>query len=86
MVPQRKSNLQTDAAQPGDGLMKVGSYMFAFCILFLIVGRTVVSIFFPDLKGKGIPPGMWFVLIPVWSVGVIGLALLLAGWIRSKVA
>jgi hypothetical protein len=29
---------------------------------------------------------MWFVLIPIWSIGIIGLVLLLVGWIRGKIA
>jgi hypothetical protein len=71
-------------SKPGDATKKLGGYMVGFCLAFLIIGRAVVSFLFPELRGQGIPPAMLFVLIPVWSIGVVGLVLLLAGWIRGK--
>lgn len=73
-------------AKPGAGMKKLGGRMVGLCFACLIIGRLVVSIFFPELKGQGIPPAMWIVLIPIWSIGIIGLVLLLVGWVRGKTA
>ena len=73
-------------AKPGDVMKKFGGHMVVLCLACLLIGRTVVSIFFPELRGQGISPVMWFVLIPIWSIGVIGLVLLLVGWLRGKTA
>ncbi len=73
-------------ANPGAGMKTLGGRMVAVCFVCMFLGRTVVSAAFPELKGKGIPPAMWFVLVPIWAVGIIGLGLMLAGWVRGKTA
>jgi hypothetical protein len=60
--------------------------LVGLCFACLIIGRAIVTIFFPELQGRGIPPAMWFVLVPIWSLGIIGLVLLLVGWLRGKLA
>ncbi len=74
------------STKPGARLKKVGGGMVGLCVACLIAGRAVVSLFFPESRGQGITPEMWFVLVPIWSLGVVGLVLLLVGWLRGKSA
>lgn len=61
-----------------------GGAMLGLSLLSMMVGGKIISIFFPELKGNGIPPAMWYVLIPIWSIGIIGLLLLFIGWVKNK--
>jgi len=74
------------SAKPGERMKKLGGLLVGLCFACLIIGRAIVTIFFPELQGQGIPPAMWFVLVPIWSLGIIGLVLLLVGWLRGKFA
>lgn len=83
-VPE--DNSRQGDTKPGLALKTLGGYMVGLCLICLIIGRLIVRILFPEVRGQGIPPGMWFVLIPIWSIGLIGLVLLLVGWVRGKAA
>ena len=68
------------SGKPGRALKKVGGVMLSFCLSFLIVGRIVVTAFFPEFRAQGLTLISLVILIPIWSVGIVGLLLLLMGW------
>jgi hypothetical protein len=58
-----------------------GKILIASCFAALVVGRCTVEIFFPELVRAGITATSLFLLIPIWSVGGLGVLLSLTGWI-----
>lgn len=50
----------------------------------LLLGRATVSIFFPQLKGQGIPPMMWPVLFVLWTLGGVSVIACIAGSIQRN--
>jgi hypothetical protein len=72
------------SGQAGETLTKVGGALFGTCIALLVVGRAIVTIFFPHLKGTGLTPEILLILIPIWSIGIAGLLCLLAGWLKRR--
>lgn len=62
--------------------ISAGHKLLAVCIGSLVVGHGVLAIFFPDLKGRGLDSTALSILIPIWSLGALGLLLLFCGWIR----
>jgi len=58
-----------------------GKTLIAFFAAALIVGGGTINMFFPHLLGKGITTESLFVLIPIWTVGVLGILLSLTGWV-----
>ena len=71
MVDPKSESIE-GVAKPGAGMKKLGGSMLVACFACLFIGRGIARVFFPKTQGKGITPGMWFVLIPIWSVGIIG--------------
>jgi hypothetical protein len=48
----------------------------------LMVGGTSVTLFAPELKGRGLDNQALAILVPIWAIGIVGIVLLLIGWIR----
>ena len=72
--------------KPGDTMKAIGGGMVGLCILCMLVGGKIARTFFPESQGQGLTPTVLMILIPLWSMGIIGLVLLLVGWIRGKVS
>lgn len=70
---------------PWPWLLTAGVRMFLACIACLMIGRATVSMFFPHLKGDGIPPAMLAILIPIWTLGGLGLIFAAFGWIQRGI-
>ena len=60
------------------GLKLLG--LFACC---LIIGGAISRLFFSEAMGKGIPTGLWFVLVPIWTIGLLGVLLWTAGRLKG---
>jgi hypothetical protein len=58
-----------------------GKVLLGACWVVLAALGLIVSLFFPGMKGKGLPPGSLWFFIPVWSIGVIGILLMVLGWL-----
>ncbi|MBL8798738.1 MAG: hypothetical protein JNM56_32900 [Planctomycetia bacterium] len=71
--------------RPGSRLKKVGGYMVGLCLACLVIGRAIVRMAFPEMIGQGLTPTTLSILIPIWSLGIIGVLLWLAGWLRSLI-
>lgn len=67
---------------PWPRLLKAGAWMLQTHVACLIIGGATVKIFFPQLQGGGIPPAMYAVLIPIWTLGGLGLLFAIIGWIQ----
>jgi hypothetical protein len=65
-----------------DRMMTTGKWSFVACILCLIAGRVVVRTFFPESQGTGISPVALAILIPIWSLGAVGLGLMVMSKVR----
>jgi hypothetical protein len=61
---------------------KWGRRLLGASLAALAVGGTAVEVFFPWLKGRGLDALTLSILIPIWAVGVAGILLLLAAWVR----
>ena len=79
------SALDADGERPYSGLIKIGRTLFGICILALIVGRVINRVMGGG-KGGGLTSGMLMILIPIWACGVIGIVLMLVGWIGNKLS
>ena len=79
---KRRKSVVESVEQPLVG--RIGKRMLAACLLCLLVGRAIVTILFPHLRGARIPPMMWFVLVPIWATGICGLVFVIFGWIQRR--
>ena len=48
-----------------------------------MVGRAIVALLFPERIGKGIKDDALWILIPIWSIGIMGVVLLILGIIPT---
>ena len=62
-------------------LKKTGGSMVGVCIMCRVVGRGIVARNFPDARGQGLTPGVLLILIPIWSIGILGLVACIAGFV-----
>ncbi len=73
--PPQSPNLGDDRP-----LRRWGHYLFLGCFGCLTVGGSTINIFFPELKGSGLTPGILAILVPIWTMGVLGVFLLVIAW------
>lgn len=66
--------------------IRIGQKLLAGGLLALVGGGAITKIAFADRLGKGVPPMLWWILIPIWSTLVIGGCLCIAGWVRFPAA
>ena len=66
--------------------IRVGQKLINVGLLALIGGGAITKVALGDQLGKGVPPMLWWILIPIWSTIVIGGCLCMAGWIRFPAA
>jgi hypothetical protein len=71
------------ADSPGAKWARLGGWLVSSCLSCLVIGGVVVRTLFPELLGKGVPTAALFILIPIWSVGLAGLFLWIAGRLRG---
>lgn len=64
-------------------LTKLGLNLLGVCFLCLAIGRVVVMIVFPGPRNE-MPLPLLIVLIPIWTIGAIGLVVYLVGLILWK--
>jgi hypothetical protein len=55
--------------------------LIALSLVALVIGGNVVRLFFPQLLVAGITATLMSLLIPIWSIGGLGVLLSLAGWV-----
>lgn len=67
----------------GSFLKTWGRWLCGTCIVLLIIGNASVHIFFPELVGKGLNTTTLTILIAIWSIGVIGIVMMLIAWISE---
>lgn len=65
-------------------LLKAGQYLLLLFIHCLLAGGAIVKLFFPDMVGAGLTPTALMILIPIWSIGGVGLLAFLLGWFQYK--
>ncbi|EMI17088.1 membrane protein [Rhodopirellula maiorica SM1] len=52
---------------------------------FLLLGRGTITIFFPQLRGAGLTPMAWMLLVPAWTIGGISVfAYAIGAWQHKK--
>jgi hypothetical protein len=73
-----------EPAKPQSAFRQVGGTMFSLCLVLLLIARAVTRTFFPELRAHGLTPGMLLLMIPIWSIGVIGALLWLVGCLRGR--
>ena len=61
---------------------KWGRRLLAASMSALMIGASIVKIFFPGHLGRGLDVVTLSILIPIWAVGIAGILLLLAAWIQ----
>lgn len=62
-------------------VVKCGRWLLGVSVGLLVVGGATVKLV-PALQGRGLDNLTLSILIPIWSIGIAGILLLLAGWIR----
>jgi hypothetical protein len=65
-------------------LLKIGQQLIGLSILCLVIGGAIVKLFFPQMRGDGLTPTDLIILIPIWSMGGIGLVLWIIGCVHHR--
>jgi len=65
-------------------LLKSGQYLIRLFALYLMIGTATVKIFFPHMLGAGLTPTALMVLIPMWSIGGLGILAYMLGSIQHR--
>ena len=60
--------------------------MLGLCLLTLLIGGKIARNFFPETQGAGLTPTALMLLVPIWTMGIVGLVLLLVGWLRGNMS
>ncbi|GAA5505141.1 hypothetical protein [Novipirellula caenicola] len=86
---QRRQQIEDRHAEisanvPTPFLLTWGKRGLGLFFAFLLIGRVTVSLFFPHLRGSGMPPAAWFLLIPAWTVGGASLIATAIGLLQKK--
>ena len=55
------------------GLLRLGQALFRYGIYCLVFGGVTVKIFLPEARGQGFPPGVLYILVPIWIMGGLGI-------------
>jgi hypothetical protein len=81
----RERDVETTEPKLGSGMKKTGGAMAGLGFACLIIGRVLVSVLFPEREDKmQLLPWIWFVLVPVWLLILVGAVLFLIGWARGR--
>ena len=72
-----------ESASRNSRCISVGQTLVCVCFAFLVAGRFAREFFFRIYESRGLTPEILYVLIPIWSIGVLGLLLLVCGWIYN---
>jgi hypothetical protein len=75
--------MRVDSTPVDQRFIRWGKTLIGLCVTALGIGGSIVSIFFSHMLGKGVPAPMCFLLVPIWSVGALGIILLVAAWFLS---
>jgi hypothetical protein len=67
---------------PLPAIIRLGRWLLGACITALVIGNIVSRKVFPERQGKGLDATILAILIPIWSLGIVGIVLLLVGWVR----
>lgn len=67
-------------------LRQLGGSMVGLCCAGLTIGKAVITIFFPQLRGAPMPVGLLAVLVPILLLGATGVLLWLTGAIVTKLS
>ena len=65
-------------------LLRAGKTLIGAFFLCLVIGGATVQVFFPQMRGAGFTPTTLAILIPIWSVGGIGLLTAALGWVQHR--
>lgn len=66
-------------------LLSIGRKLFKWFLCCLVVGGSIVRIFFPQMIGGEFTPAALMVLVPVWSIGGIGVLAVILGSLQHKI-
>lgn len=66
------------------GLLRLGQALFRYGIYCLVFGGATVKIFFPEARGQGFPPGVLYILVPIWIMGGLGIIFSFIGWLQHR--
>jgi type IV secretory pathway TrbD component len=61
-----------------------GERLLHLFVLCLMIGGATTKIFFPEMLGAGLTPTTLLILIPIWSLGGVGLLLWIVGWLQHQ--
>ena len=64
-------------------LISIGSALLKLCILCLILGNAITTISFPQYKNAALTQEALSILIPIGSIGILGVIFTTLGWIKN---
>jgi hypothetical protein len=62
-------------------LLKIGGRLIQLFLACLFIGGAAVRIFFPHMRGAGLTPTTLMILVPIWSIGGVGLI----SWVIGRI-
>ena len=86
---QRRQQMEDRHAEivanvPTPLLLTWGKRGLGLFFAFLLIGRATMNLFFPHLRGSGMTPTAWLILIPAWTVGGASLIATAIGSLQKK--
>lgn len=73
--------MAVEPSEPKSRCIEIGQMLVIVAWGCLTLGGAVVKLFFPNARGRGLTPELLCLLVPIWSLGVLGLLLVAVGWI-----
>ncbi|MBW3542816.1 MAG: hypothetical protein KY476_21345 [Planctomycetes bacterium] len=65
-------------------LLKIGQKLLQLFFACLVVGGAIVRISFPHMLGAGLTPSALMILVPIWSIGGIGVVAWVLGGLHYR--
>lgn len=61
-----------------------GKWLIGIFVTALVIGRIVVRVFFPGQIGAGIGSAQLLILVPIWTIGALGLSFWTIGYWQQE--
>lgn len=75
----RRSKSRSEPPKWAPAAKYAGAVLLGLCFTSLAVGRVLLARFFPEKVGAGVDAEALMILVPIWGLGLSGLALLGVG-------
>lgn len=62
-----------------------GRALINLCTICLISGKAIITILPPQYRNAGLSQELLYILVPIWSIGILGILLVTFGWVKNPI-